>query len=153
MPVNDSKPRTDEFSESEYPTRTPEERRITFHKLIGRVANVIRAEGKKARVRRTSDGGPNTRSLEEFEQKVLAAALALAGQGELADITARVNQGAEKPSGDSAVYFTLSRLDGEGFVRFVYTDATETGKAKVLFQVTEDGERVLRAQPQSLHGI
>jgi hypothetical protein len=123
--------------------RTAEEQRITFHRLVGTVAKVIRAEGKKARAQRTSHGGPNTRPLEEFEQKVLAAALALAGQGELAEITARVNQGAAKPSGDSAVYFTLSRLDGEGFISFQYIEATETQKGKVLFKVTDDGESVL----------
>ena len=145
--MNNSGPRTDEFSEHEYPTRTPEEQRITFHRLVGRVANVIRAQGKKALARRTSEGVPNTRPLEEFEQRVLAAALALAGQGELQEIQARVNQGAEKPSGDAAVYFTLSRLDGEGFIRFEYIEATETEKGKVLFKVTEDGERVLSAQP------
>jgi len=148
MPVNNSEPRTDEFSEPEYPTRTPEERRITLHKLVGRVANVIRAEGKKARARRASEGGPNTRPLQEFEHRVLAAALALAGEGELQEIQARVNQGAEKPSGDTEVYFTLSRLDGEGFIRFEYIGATETEKRKVLFKVTEDGERALSAQHQ-----
>ena len=146
--MNNSGPRTDEFPESEYPTRTPEEQRITFHRLVGRVANVIRAEGKKALARRASEGVPNTRPLEEFEQRVLSAALALAGQGELQEIQARVNQGAEKPSGDTAVYFTLSRLDGEGFIRFENIEATETEKGKVLFKVTEDGERVLSAQPQ-----
>ena len=65
-------------------------------------------------------------------------------QGELAEITARVNESASKPSGDSAVYFTLSRLDGEGFILFEYIQATETQKGKVLFKVTEEGERVLR---------
>ena len=105
---------------------------------------MIRAEGKKARARRTSQGEPNTRPLEEFEQRVLAATLALAGQGELAEITARVNASASKPSGDSAVYFTLSRLDGEGFILFEYIQATETQKGKVLFKVTGEGERVLR---------
>jgi hypothetical protein len=123
--------------------RTAEEDRITFHRLVGTVAKVIRAEGKKARAQRTSHGGPNTRPLEEFEQKVLAAALELAGQGELSEINARVNQGAAEPSGDSAVYFTLSRLDGEGFISFQYIEATETEKGKVLFKVTEDGESVL----------
>ena len=76
----------------------------------------MRSEGVKARSKRTGQGGPNTRPLEELEQKVMTAALALAGQGELAEITARVNQNASKPSGDSAVFFTLSRLEGEGFI-------------------------------------
>jgi hypothetical protein len=123
--------------------RTAEEQRITFHRLVGRVANAIRGEGKKARALRTSQGGPNTRPLEEFEQKVLAAALELAGQGELAEITARVNQGVAERSVDSSVYFTLSRLDGEGFVTFEYIETTETEKGKVLFKVTADGESVL----------
>ena len=123
--------------------RTAEEQRITFHRLVGRVANMIRAEGKKARAQRMSQGGANTRQLEEFEQKVLAAALALAGQGELSEIKARVNRGAAEPSGDSAVYFTLSRLDGEGFISFQYIEATETEKGRVFFKVTADGESVL----------
>ena len=129
--------------------RTAEERRITFHRLVGRVAKAIRNEGRKARARRTSQGGPNTRPLEEFEQKVLEEALALAGQGELAEITARVNHGAAKRSVDSAVYFTLSRLDGEGFVTFEYIEATETEKGKVLFKVTGDGESVLADSKQN----
>jgi DNA-binding PadR family transcriptional regulator len=61
----------------------------------------------------------------------------------LSEINARVNQGAAEPSGDSAVYFTLSRLDGEGFISFQYIEATKTEKGKVLFKVTEDGESVL----------
>ena len=145
--MNNSESRNDEFSEKEYPVGTPEERWITFHRLIGKVANVIRAEGKKARAQRANEGRPNTRPLEEFEQKILAAALAFKGQGELADITTMVNQSAPEPSGDSAVYFTLSRLDGEGFVLFEYIEATETGKAKVFFKVTSDGERVLNQEP------
>jgi len=133
-------------SENEYPTGTPEERHITFHKLVGRVANVIRDQGKKARAERTKQGGPNTRPLEEFEQKVLAATLALGGQGQLHEIDARANEGAAKPSGDTATYFTLSRLDGEGFVIFDYIRKPDGGTEKVLFKVTEDGERLLSAQ-------
>lgn len=123
--------------------RTAEEQRITFHRLVGAVAKAIRGEGKKARALRTSQGRPNTRPLEEFEQKVLEAALALAGQGELSGITALANEGAAERSGDSSVYFTLSRLDGEGFIRFEYIEATETEKGRVLFKVTADGESVL----------
>jgi hypothetical protein len=143
MPVNNTGPET-EPSSNEFLGNTPEEKRIAFHRLVGRVANVIRGEGKKARALRASEGGPNTRQLEEFEQRVLSAALALAEKAELHEILARVNEGAAKPSGDSAVYFTLSRLDGEGFVVFDYIAETESAKGKVLFRVTEDGERVLR---------
>jgi hypothetical protein len=123
-------------------SRSLEEQRITFHRLVKRVSDAIRSQGMKARVERTSQGGANARDLERFERKVMAATLALAGQGELAEITAQVNQGASKPSGDSAVFFTLSRLEGEGFISSEYIRATET-EAKVLFKVTEEGERVL----------
>ena len=134
----------DELSKSSTPSsRSPEEQRITFHRLVKRVSDTIQAQGMKARAERTSLGGANTRPLEEFEQKVMAATLALAGQGELAQITAQVNQGASKPSGDSAVFFTLSRLEGEGFISSEYIRATETEKAKVFFKVTQEGEGVL----------
>ena len=143
--MNNGERGIDELSKSSAPSsRSPEEQRITFHRLVKRVSDTIRAQGMKARAERTSLGGANTRPLEGFEQRVLAATLALAGQGELAEITAQVNQSASKPSGDSAVYFTLSRLDGEGFILFEYIQATETQKGKVLFKVTEEGERVLR---------
>ncbi len=142
--MNNGERDIDELSKRSVPSsRSPEEQRITFHRLVKRVSDTIRAQGMKARAKRTSLGGANTRPLEGFEQRVLAATVALAGQGELAEITAQVNQSASKPSGDSAVFFTLSRLEGEGFISSEYIGATETEKAKVLFKVTEEGECVL----------
>ena len=123
--------------------RTVEEQRITFHRLVKKVSDIIRSQGMKARAERTSQGGANTRPLERFERKVMAATLELAGKGELAEITAQVDHGASKPSGTSGVFFTLSRLEGEGFISSEYIRATETEKAKVLFKVTEEGECVL----------
>ena len=119
---------------------TSEENWIRFHQLIKKMADAIRSQGVKAREERTRLGGPNTRPLEEFEQKVLAATLALAGQGELAEITARVGS---KPTEDSAVFFMLSKFEGEGFVESKYIRATGTEKAKVLFKVIGEGESVL----------
>ncbi len=124
-------------------SRSLEEELITFHRLVKRVADAIRSQGMRARAERTRLGGANTRPLEGFEQKVLEGTLALAGQGELAEITARVNQSASNPSGDSAVIFTLSRLEGEGFISSEHMLATETKKAKVLFKITGEGESVL----------
>ena len=123
--------------------RTMEEQRITFHRLVKKVSDIIRSQGMKARAERTSQGGANTRPLERFERKVMAATLELAGKGELAEITAQVDHGASKPSGTSGVFFTLSRLEGEGFISSEYVQATETEKAKVFFKVTGEGERVL----------
>jgi hypothetical protein len=123
--------------------RTAEEQWITFHRLVKKVSDIIRSEGTKARAKRTSQGGANLRPLERFERNVMTATLALAGKGELAEITAQVDHGASKPSGDSGVFFTLSRLEGEGFISSEYIRATETEKAKVLFKVTEEGECVL----------
>ena len=142
--MNTGERNMDELPEnSDYASQTPEEQRITFHRLVKRVSDVIIDQGKKARAERTSNGGSNTRPLEAFEEKVLAATLALAGQGELAEITARVNESAEKPAGDTSVFFTLSRLEGEGFITYKVIRESETEKRKVLFIVTEDGERVL----------
>ena len=124
-------------------SRETEEQRITFHRLVKKVSDIIRSEGMKARAERTSQGGANTRPLEKFERKVMAATLALAGKGELDEITARANQGASESSGTSGVYFTLSRLEGEGFISSEYIRASETEKAKVFFKVTEEGERAL----------
>jgi len=127
----------------EVEVRQTEEQRIRFHQLIKQVSDTFRSQGVKAREERTRLGGPNMRPLEDLEQKVLAVTLALAGQGELAEITARVDRGALKPTGDSSVYFTLSKFEGEGFIGSKYIRATESEKAKVLFKVTEDGESVL----------
>jgi hypothetical protein len=44
----------------------------------------------------------------------MAATLELAGKGELEEITAQVDHGESEPSGISGVFFTLSRLEGEG---------------------------------------
>jgi hypothetical protein len=123
--------------------QSAEENRIRFHRLVKRVSDIIRSEGMKARAKRTSQGGENTRPLEKFERKVMAATLALDGKGELDEITAQVDHGESKPSGTSGVFFTLSRLEGEGFISSEYIRATETEKAKVFFKVTEEGERVL----------
>jgi hypothetical protein len=124
-------------------SRSLEEQWITFHRLLKSMADAIRSQGMKARAERTRLGGANTRPLEPFERKVMAATLALDGHGELAEITAQVDHGASKPSGDSGVLFTLSRLEGEGFISSEYIRATETEKAKVFFKVTEEGDRVL----------
>ena len=120
-----------------------EENRIRFHRLVKQVSDIIQSEGMKARAERTRQGGANTRPLERFERKVMAATLALAGKGELDEITAQANQGESESSGTSGVFFTLSRFEGEGFISSEYIRATDTEKAKVFFKVTEEGERVL----------
>lgn len=120
--------------------RQTEEQRIKFHQLVKKMADMLRSQGVKAREERTKLGGPNTRPLEDFEVKVLASTLALDGQGELAEITARVGS---KPTEDSAVFFTLSKLEGEGFIESKWIGATETEKGKLLFKVTGEGESVL----------
>ena len=61
----------------------------------------------------------------------------------MAAITAQVDAGTEKHSGDSAVLFTLSRLEGEGFTTFQRVPATETEKVKIFFMITDDGEALL----------
>jgi len=142
--VNNGESKIDELSnKQEAEARETEEQRIRFHQLVKRVSDTFRSQEVKAREERTRLGGPNTRPLEELEHKVLAATLALAGQGELTEITARVNQGAPKESGESAVYFALSKFEGEGFIGSEYIRATETEKAKLFFKVTEEGERLL----------
>jgi hypothetical protein len=144
--VNNNERKIDELSNSSpspSSNRTAEEQRITFHRLVKKVSDIIRSEGMKARAERTRLGGPNERSLERFEREVMAATLALAGKGELEEITAQVDDGASERSGTSGVYFTLSRLEGEGFISSEYIRATETEKAKVFFKLTEEGERVL----------
>jgi DNA-binding PadR family transcriptional regulator len=123
--------------------RETEDERIRFHQLVKWVSDTFRSQGVKAREERERLVRPNTRPLEELEHKVLAATLALAGQGELAEITAHVNQGAPKKSADSAVYFALSKLEEEGFIFSEYIRATETEEGKVLFKVTEEGESLL----------
>ena len=122
---------------------TTSEERMEFHRLVKKVADITRSLGVKAREERTSLGGANIRPLEPFERKVMAATLALAGKGELEPITAEVDRGASKPQRTSGVYFTLSRLEGEGFIIFEYIPATETEKGAVYFKVTKDGERAL----------
>jgi hypothetical protein len=124
-------------------SETPEEQRLRFHRLIKTMVDNIVAQGKKARAQRESLGLANKRPLEEFEQRVLKAMLALGGQGELAAITAQVDEGTDKHSGDSAVLFTISRLEGEGFTTFERVRDTETEKVKVFFKITGDGEAVL----------
>lgn len=142
--MNNREREMDELSKrSESLTRTAEENRIEFHRLVKKMSDIIRSQGMKARAERTSQGGPNMRPLERFERKVMAATLELAGKGELDQITAQVDHGESKPSGTSGVYFTLSRLEGEGFISSEYIRPTETEKGKVFFKVTEEGERVL----------
>lgn len=142
--MNNGERKIDDLSKKqEAEASKADEQRIRFHQLIKQVADTIRSEGAKAREERTRLGGPNMRPLEELEHKVLAVTLALAGQGELAEITARVDEGAPEKSGDSGVFFTLSKFEGEGFIVSKYIRATETEKGKVLFKVTEEGESVL----------
>lgn len=142
--MNNGESKIDEQSDKqEAETRKKEEQRIQFHQLVKKVSDMVRSQGTKAREERRRLGVPNTRPLEEVEHKVLAATFALGGQGELAEITARVDQGAPEKSGDSGVYFTLSKFEGEGFITSKYIRTPEPEKAKVLFKVTEDGERVL----------
>jgi len=54
-------------------SRTAEENRIKFHRLVKEVSDMIRSQGMKARAERTRQGGPNMRPLEKFERKVMAA--------------------------------------------------------------------------------
>jgi hypothetical protein len=139
--VNNGESKIDELSKKhDANVRETEEQRIRFHQLVKKVADTFQSKGVKEREERIRLGGPNTRPLEEFERKVLAATLALAGRGELAEITARAGS---KWNEDSSVFFALSKFEGEGFVESKHIRATETEKAKVVFKVTGEGENVL----------
>jgi len=126
--------------------RETEEQRIRFHQLVKKMADMMRSQGVKARDERIKMGGPNIRPLEEFEQKVLAVTMALAGQGGLPEITAAVGS---KPTEDSAVFFTLSKLEGEGYIEAKWIRPTETEKWKVLFKITGEGESVLAEEQRA----
>ncbi len=88
-----------------------------------------------------------TRYLGEFEQLVLLATLRLRGQAYGPAIAAELEERAGRRVSRGALYGTLDRLEGKGFLNWTMESGTEERSGQPLrrFQVTESGLATLRA--------
>jgi DNA-binding PadR family transcriptional regulator len=96
------------------------------------------------------------RSLGQFEQVVLTAALSLREEAYGVRIHARVVElAAPKSASLGAVYVTLDRLEDKGFVRSWLSDPTPErgGRAKRCYELQPLGQRALRESAESVHRL
>lgn len=85
-------------------------------------------------------------NLGEFEELVLLAAARLGGDGHGAGIHEEILREADRDVSIPAVYVTLSRLEGKGYVQAGVAAPTEGrgGRPRKIFAVTPAGVRELQ---------
>ena len=118
-------------------TPSEEDLKLTHDSVLQRLGDAIRLDGRQERQFLQSAGIERKRALADFEQRVLAATLQLQGEGEATGIAAKVRESLAEPSGTAAVFFTLNRLEGEGFI------SSSRESSKRFFKFTGEGERAL----------
>lgn len=84
--------------------------------------------------------------LGSFEHLVLLAVLRLEGEARALDVRELLERQAERSVSRGALYATLERLEGKGFVAWSTEDATPArgGIPRRVFHLTDDGLAVLR---------
>lgn len=95
------------------------------------------------------------RYLGEFEQLVLLATLRLRGQAYGPAIAAELEERAGRRVSRGALYGTLDRLEGKGFLTWSVDPGTEerSGQPLRLFRVTETGLAALRSSREAVRQL
>ena len=93
--------------------------------------------------------------LGEFEQLVLLAILRLKGEAFGPDISSELEERAGRRVSRGALYATLDRLQGKGFLEWTESDGTaeRSGQPLRLFRVTADGLGALRASRRAVRRL
>jgi DNA-binding PadR family transcriptional regulator len=93
--------------------------------------------------------------LGEFEQLVLLATLRLEEQAYGPGIAAELEERAGRKVSRGALYGTLDRLEGKGFLAWTEDEGTaeRSGQPLRLFQVTEEGLEALRASRRAVRNM
>jgi PadR family transcriptional regulator PadR len=93
--------------------------------------------------------------LGEFEQLVLLAALRLRGQAYGPAIAAELEERAGRRVSRGALYGTLDRLAGKGFLTWILASGTEerSGQPLRLFRVTESGLEAIRSSRDAVRRL
>lgn len=93
--------------------------------------------------------------LGEFEQLVLLATLQLGDEAYGPGIAGELEERAGRRVSRGALYATLDRLEGKGFLDWSIDPATskERGHPMRRFQVTEEGLAALRASRQAVRSL
>jgi len=93
--------------------------------------------------------------LGEFERLVLLAALRLRRQASGPAIAAELEERAGRRVSRGALYGTLDRLEGKGFLTWTTDSGTPErgGQPLRLFQVTESGLETLRASREAVRQL
>lgn len=94
-------------------------------------------------------------ALGEFEQLVLLAILGLGSDATGAGISRRLDEKASRDVSRGALYSSLDRLEGKGFVTWKVEEATPDrgGHPSRVFSVTEPGLAALRKQQRALREL
>lgn len=98
---------------------------------------------------------PRKGYLGEFEQLVLLATLRLRGEAHGPAIAAELEERADRRVSRGALYGTLDRLEGKGFLTWSLEagDEERSGQPLRLFQVTETGLEALRASRDAVRSL
>ena len=98
---------------------------------------------------------PKNSNLGEFEIIVIAALLHLKEGAYGAAIRNEIEEKTKRTASVGAIYTTLSRMEGKGYVTSELGKSTSErgGKAKRYFQVTKDGYKVFKESVGSLNSM
>ena len=93
--------------------------------------------------------------LGEFEQLVLLAVLQLGAEARALDIRCELEEHANRRTSRGALYSTLERLGGKGFLSWEVEDSTPArgGLPRRRFVVTKSGLKALRASRQAVANL
>jgi DNA-binding PadR family transcriptional regulator len=93
--------------------------------------------------------------LGEFEQLVLLAVLQLKTEARALDIRRELEEQASRPTSRGALYATLERLGGKGFLEWEIENSTPTrgGLPRRRFSVTKSGLQALRASRSAVANL
>ena len=130
--------------QSELNSASEDDMKASKDRVLQRLADAFKVKGMEEGSLSRSLG--LSRPLADFEQRVLKATLALGGNGDVPNITEKVNEWLTPSSSTTAVLFTLNQLDGEGFV------LSTVSEAEKFYQVTEDGQKALAAAGAQTNG-
>ena len=91
----------------------------------------------------------------EFEQMVLLAILQLEGDAYALSVLRELDESAGRRVSRGALYKTLERLEGKGFVEWEVEETTpgRGGHPRRRFQVTTEGVSALQTSRDALHRL
>ena len=143
--MTDNERKVDDILKKFLPDPSGEDLKAIHDRVLHRLADAMEAKGLDRTAFLEAATQRTTKPLSDLEQVVLAAALQLHEEADIASIAERVNGIVSKPTEVTDVYLLLNRLQEQGYVTSWYSEpaAEKNAKPRRYFRVTAEGEFAL----------